>query len=282
MSGMFKSKKQTVRQEALLTPQQQQMQALLAQLGGTGSAGGITLGQGYDGSLGNFDMSGMEDLANNKLLALLSGGANDQARNTLAGLTDTRFNPDDPSSGFSAFQRQLARSGQEGLDAINRDAAITGDRFSSSLGRQKVDLAERQNDILASQLAGLYNTQQDRAMSAAGMLEGLDQNRIGAGFQYGGLERLLKNAEAQAKMGEWQRARSEKLGQFDVAKNLLGQQFQWGVKEITKKSPSTFGAMMGEIMPMVGSYNTHKYGYNTNQSNLSDGVKMAMSLAGGI
>lgn len=289
MSGLFKAKTNTVTQEALLTPEQKQMMTLLSQLGGTGSAGGITLGDQYGGSLGNFDMSGIESMGGNRLMELLNAGTPEgigTARNTLTGLANNKFNPDDPTSGYAAYQRQVERSAQGVNDNLNRDAAITGDRFSSTLGRQKADLAAQQSDVLASKLAELYNTAQDRSLNASNSLaslentnENINQNRIGSAFQYGGLERMLKTAEAQAKYGEFQRARTEKLGQFDVAKNLLGQKFEWGVPSVTTKSPSTFMSMFGETNPYVGSYNTHKYGYTTNQSSLAELMKAAMSAA---
>ncbi len=285
--SFFGSKTDTVKQEALLTPEQKQALSALSQIGQTGSYGDINLGESYSGSLGDFNTTGMENLAGNNLYNLINSGTPqgiNTARGTLTGLANNKFNPDDPSSGYAAYSRMVERENQKGLDTLNRDAAITGDRFSSSLGRQKADLQAQMSDILASKLGDLYNTAQDRSLSASNSLvglegtnEGINQNRISAGFNYGGLERTLKNAEATAKYNEYQRSRSEKLKQIDTLGSVMGQQFTWGVPEITKKSPSTFMSILGEINPAIGSYNTHKYGYTTKQSSLSDAVKAAMA-----
>ena len=57
-------------------------------------------------------------------------------------------------------------------------------------------------------------------------------------------------------------------------------QNQWysPMGSITTKGPSTFMSMLGEVSPLVGSYNTHKYGYTTNQSSISDATEALLKL----
>lgn len=281
-SDLFKSRSSTITKDPMLTKEQLQAQQMLAQLASTGNYGDINLGQGYTGSLGDFTQTGTEQLAGNGLMSLLQSGnpqGFDTARNVYSNMANTKFNPDDPSSGYAAYARQVARSGNVANDAINREAAITGDRFSTSIGRQKADLGAQQSDILASKLAELYNTSQDRALQGAQGLqnlgvaqEGIDQSRISAGFQYGGLQRELNNMQAQAKYKEFLRQREEKLKQIDIGSGLFNRNVEFGQMSKTTKAPSVFGQMFGTISPFMGAYNTAKYGADAapGQAGLSD------------
>ena len=116
MSGLFKGRSSTTTLDPMLTQEQIAAQKALTQLGLTGTYGDINLGQGYQGDLGNFDMSAIEGVGQSNLMRLLQG--NDTARNTLEGLSKVQFNPDDPSSGFAAYQRQVARATQGSMDAF--------------------------------------------------------------------------------------------------------------------------------------------------------------------
>lgn len=284
MSGMFKSRSSTTTLDPMLTEEQKQAQKVLSSLATTGSYGGLNLGDAYTGSLGDFDMTSTEGLAGNKLYELLGAATPgiDTARSTLTNLANTQFNPDDPSSGYAAYARQVARATGEANDALNRDAAITGDRFSTSLGRDKVSLRDRQGDMLASKLAELFNSAQNRSLNAAqglGNLEtqnnAIQSGRINDAFQFGSLQRDLKNAEAMAKFSEWDRARSEKLKQFDVANNLFGRNVNFGEMSKTTKAPSIFMSMLGQFSPLAGAYNTAKYGADAapGQAGLGDAMK---------
>lgn len=289
--GLFSSRSSTTTLDPMLTPEQKQAMAALTQLGTTGQYGDLTLGEGYTGSLGNYDMSQGESLAGNKIYEMLQAGSPEginTARNTMTGIANNKFNPDDPSSGYAAYSRQVARATGQANDVLNREAAITGDRFSTSIGRDKADLAARQGDMLATKLGDLYNTAQDRSLQAAQGLTNLEatnetigQGRIDNAFNYGGLQRLLKNAEAQAKLQEFTRAREEKLGQVGVLNDVFNRNVQFGQMSTTTKAPSIFSQMFGQVNPIVGSYNTAKYGAANapNQSQLSDIVKIATSMA---
>lgn len=293
MSDLFKSRSSTVTQDAFMTPEQKAQQAMLSQLASTGKHGDINLGDAYTGSLGDFNQTDTQKLAGNRLYDLLNAGnpeGYNTARTTLTGLANNKFNPDDPSSGYAAFQRQVARAGGVANDALNREAAITGDRYSTAIGRNKADLGAQLNDQLASKLGDLYNAAQDRSLNAAnslGNLETMQGNNtranLAAGFetQQGGLQQLLNTAKAQADYNEFNRQRAEKLSRIDIGQNLLGQKYQWGQQSVTTKAPSIFGQMYGELNPLVGSYNTAKYGASNapNQSNLADLSKAAIAVA---
>ena len=48
----------------------------------------------------------------------------------------------------------------------------------------------------------------------------------------------------------------------------------------TTKVPGIGMKMLGEVIPGIGSYNTHQYGYTTNQSSMSDAINAMMSMFG--
>lgn len=293
MSGLFKSRSTTVTKDPMLTGEQSQIQQMLTQLATTGQYGNINLGQGYDGSLGDFNMTPTETSATQKLYDYLNQGTPDAyntARSTLTKLTDTNFNPDDPSSGYAAYARQVARAGNVANDALNREAAITGDRYSTSIGRQKADLGAQLNDQLSTKLADLYNSQLDRAGNAANSLAGVENNvqsniqdKLNLGFNQGGLQRILNNMKADSMFNEWNRARQEKLSRIGIGQDVFGRGVQFGQMSTTTKAPSIFSSILGQVSPIVGSYNTAKYGSANapNQANLSDMVKALTSASKG-
>lgn len=282
MADLFKSRKSTTTLDAMLTPEQKQAMTSLLGIGQNG-------GDAYTDSLGDFTQTGTQQLSTNKLYDLINGGSPagyDTARNTLTGLANTKFNPDDPSSGFAAYSRELARATSNQNDILNRESAITGDRFSTSIGRNKADLMAQQSDQLGSKLGDLYNTAQDRAYNAANALGNLETQaagntraNLGMGFDasQGGLQNTLNNALAQAKYNEFKRQQDTKLNALN---SVLNKNVDFGIMSSTKESPSIFSSIAGQFSPILGSYNTAKYGATNapNQANMKD---MATAFAGG-
>ena len=78
--------------------------------------------------------------------------------------------------------------------------------------------------------------------------------------------------QAQAKYSEFMRQREEKLKQIDIGSNLFNRNVGFGNMSTTTKTPSILGQMFGTISPIVGSYNTAKYGANAapGQAGFSD------------
>ena len=266
--GFFSSKNKTINLEPMLTDEQKQAQTQL-----------MNLGQLYDLSGFDFNMTPTELTGNNILSQYLSSGTPqlDTASSVLTDMANTQFNPDDPSSGFAAYKRQVARATKDADDVLNREAAITGSRYGTSIGQNKADLAAQQSDMLASKLAELYNTSQDRALSAAGGLldvqnleNSLTQNKLMAAYQYGSLQRDLTNQKAQLAYEDWQRAENERVSGLN---SVWGRNVDYGMKSYTQKSPSTFMSMVGEVIPAIGSYNTHEYGYTTNQTSINQALQ---------
>lgn len=283
--NLFGTRKDTSSLTEMMTDEQKQAQSILAKLAQTGQVGGINTGDQYTGSLGNFTATPTEGMAVNRIYDLLNSGtpsALAKAEDILTKMADTTFDPSDPSSGYAAYQRQVARAQKDADDVINRESAITGNRFGDRILNTKADLAMQGQDMLSTKLADLYNTAQDRSLAGAQGLtnlanvqSGIDMNNITAASQLGGLQRMLDTAKAQAQYGEWKRARNERLGAVTGAANSLwNKNVDYGMKDYTTKSPSTFMKMLGEVSPAVGSYNTQKYGYDTNQTSLPDGINL--------
>jgi len=284
MSDLFKSRSSTTTMDAMLTPEQKAAMSALIGIGQNGTE--------YGGSLGDFNMTENQALANNKLFQLLQAGSPsgyDTARNTLTQQANTKFNPDDPSSGYAAFSREVARATNDANDVLNREAAITGDRYSTSIGRNKQDLAYRQGDMLSSKLADLYNSAQDRSYNAANALGNLETNaanntraNLAMGFDQsqGGLQNMLNNAKAQSQYGEFQRQQEQKMSALN---SVLNKNVEWGQMSRTVKSPSIFSSMLGQVSPILGSYNTAKYGASNapGQAGLADMAKVFTAGSGG-
>lgn len=279
--GIFSSKSKTTTLEPMLTDEQKQAMAALSAIGNGDQSS-------YDLSGYNFDMSSLENMGQSQLYNLLNSGTSTDlttASKTLQDIANQTFNPDDPSSGFAAYSRQVARANKTASDALNREAAITGSRFGTGIQRQKTDLAAQQSDILGTKLGDLYNQLQSNKLSAASGLtnlaqaqENINQNRIAAAYSYGTRERDLQNQKAQLAYDEWKRGRDEKLNALST---VFNKNIDFGLKSWTTKSPSTAMAMWGEMNPFIGSYNTHQYGYTTNQTSISDAIKAMASMGSG-
>jgi len=263
--GFFDTKTNTTTLEPMLTEEQKQAQALLAQLSQGGNIAGLNLGEQYGGSLGNFTPTATEGLAVNKIYDLLNAGtpsALSTAENTLTKLSDTTFDPSDPSSGYAAYQRQVARAQNEANDVINRESAITGNRFGDRILNTKSDLAMQGQDLLSSKLAELFNAGQNRALSAAQGLTGLagtqntmQLNNINTASQVGALQRMLDTAKAQSQYQEWQRARNEKLGTaLDATNSLWNKNVPYGMKSATTSSVTPLGQLLNVGLTAAGTY----------------------------
>lgn len=285
MSGLFKSKSSTTTLDEMLTPEQKAAMATLNNIGQNG-------GEAYTGSLGDFTQTETQNLSTNRLYDLINAGnpaGYDTARTTLTGLANNKFNPDDPKSGYGAYKSQADRAFNSANDVLNREAAITGDRFSTAILKNKQDLGAQQSDILSSKLAELYNAAQDRSYNAANALGNLETQvgnntraNLGMGFDpgQGGLQNTLNNAMAMAKYNEFKRQQDVKLNALGA---VLNKNVPFGQMSTTKNAPSIFSQMVGEVIPVVGSYNTAKYGAENapNQTSIAEAVKLAMKMAGG-
>lgn len=261
--GLFSSDK-TYTLTPQLTPEQQQAQTLLLALANGGNIAGLNLGQSYNGSYGNFTPTGTEQSAIQGINGLLNAGtpsALTTAENTLTKLADTTFNPSDPSSGYAAYARQVARAQGQANDVINRESAITGNRFGDRILNTKRDLAMQGSDQLATYLANLFNTAQDRAgqaaqglTSLAGTQNNIALNNLNTASTIGSLQRMLDTAKAQAQYQDWQRARNERLGtSVDALNNVWQRQVPYGISSLTTSQQTPFGSLLNAGLGAIGT-----------------------------
>lgn len=248
-----------------MTPEQRQAMSLLQTYGATGKIGDFQAGEGY-GNLGdfNFQMTPQELAGQTALDQYIGSGTPmlGTASDVLTKMANQQFNPDDPSSGFAAFQRQVARSGKQASDVLNREAAMTGSRFGTSIGRDKADLAAQQSDILASKLGEIWQNTQAQKLAAAQGLGNLQQiqdqsaqNRIQAAYQYGSMQRDLQNQQAQLAYDDWKRGREERTQSISALGTVLskGTTPMWGGTTYEYNTPSGFQQVLNAGTSVMGT-----------------------------
>lgn len=240
--------------EDLRTPEQIAAAKSLQSLAQTGTGAGITLGQGYDGALGSYDTSGQQQ-AYNQLQSLYNGQDITQARDVYSKATENKFNPDDPSSGYAAFSRALAKSGQEASSALDREAAITGSRFGTAIGGNKADLAADMQNQRGQFLAQLFNQGENRAMQGAQGLQDIASQQAQLA-QYASAQdqyvQQVKDQEAKDALSEFQRTRNEELSRIDLLSAESNRNPYMGVSSIPG-SASPFSSLANSVLGGIGS-----------------------------
>ncbi len=288
--GFFDTKKgKTTTLEPMLTDQQKAAQDALLQFMQTGNIGPYQAGAQYGGSLGDFNMSEAEKVGQSKLMDLINGALPDaftQGQNELSSVLgpNSIYDPTNPNGVYKAFKAETQQNAKYAQDALNRQLALTGDTYSTNKARSTAQLNTDTTNALNSKLADLYQNYTGQRLNAAtGLMnsgvtqEGLNQSRINLANTVGSLPRLLADAQAKAQYSDWIRQQTEKAGTINAANTLFNKDVPYGLKSITSpKQPSTFMSMLGEISPLIGSYNTAQYGYTTNQTSLAGAFKNGM------
>ena len=220
LGGLFMGgNKKDDKLEDLRTPQQIEAAKILQQLGTTGSGGGINLGEAYGGSLGSFDPTQFEQQGLSQLFGQQPNAALSQAEDVFGKLSGAAFDPNQ----LEPFRKAAVRSEGQALDRLSQSKAATGSRFGTGFGRDASSLIEGTELGIQQQLANLFlGQQQVSAQGAAGLagVGGTQANiadkQLGNLFNFGALERQLKNQEAQAEFNEFNRQRGETLGRVDL------------------------------------------------------------------
>ena len=252
LASLFGKKKDTELEDAR-TEEQKRAAAALMQLAETGSYGGINLGEAYGGALGSYDTTGQKT-AYDQLMSLYGGQEMSTASNTLQQLTDLKFNPDDPSSGYAAFSRALAKAGQESSDVLNREAAITGNRFGTAIAGEKANLAADLANQRGSYLANLYQNQRNTALQAAQGLSGLagqKSNIAQSASQRAAFINEIKNQQAQDTYNEYKRQRNEQLSRIDLLQTEANRNPYLGV-DTSGTTASPFSSLANSVLGSLG------------------------------
>lgn len=206
----------------------------LREFGMTGKLGNYTAGQEYDGALGNYDKSNIETAGQSKLMELLNSAnpemfdaASGELKNLLS--ANSSYDPYNERGLYKGFSENVDRATLESTDALKRSAAFGGSLYSRDTMKRLGNLQEQGMKQKSDKLAELYDAFAQRRLSAVPMAaslgqaqEGISQGRIGAAFQYGGLDRTLADSQAKASYADFLRKQSEKQGQVGALQSVGG------------------------------------------------------------
>ncbi|MBI4397417.1 MAG: hypothetical protein HY548_09995 [Elusimicrobia bacterium] len=244
----------------MITPEQQEAMQELLQFAKSGSYGGYTAGTPYGGSLGNFDMTPMEQEGERSLAALVNSanpemfdlGAN-ELKDFLGG---DKFDPFNERGVYSGFKDNVEREIRDSQTRLKRGASFAKNLYSRDTINRMGDLEEQGQKVLSGKLAELYDTYANRRLSAipmafnAGQMEeNINLGRIGAAYQYGSLPRLLNDAKDTRTYQEWLRQRGELKGPIDALGAVAGNNVQWGAKDVTL--PKNQDDSWGKVLDML-------------------------------
>lgn len=252
---------QSVNQQPMMTEEQKRAMKLLQGVADTGQYNGMTFGEQYGGSLGNYDMTGLERMGQSNLAKLMQAGTG-QNKMTESGqnvmhqlLTTDMYNPMSGGA-YDAYKKQARMALQDDMDALNRSLGSSGNLYSTARIGENRRLVEGSNAALQSKLGDMWQnyTNQKLGMAPtaynAGMQgiqqgENIAMNRIGASQQYGGLSRNLTNARETAAYNEWVRARAEKSQPLQYAGQVMGANANFQPTSYPTTSPwqGLFGTM---------------------------------------
>lgn len=238
----------TMSQVPLETPEQRAARQLLLNYAKHGQIGGIKAGEDLGLSLGDFDMTGLEQTGLSQLSDLISGGMpgqyamGDEALRDILNTSEAGID-----KMFSPFKAIAEREGREASTALKRQAGFAGNLYSTDTVRRLGDVQARTSENTLAKLAELTNQALNRKTSAiplayqsAESQESTKRNRIADAMNYGQLQRNLNNQSIQAKYNEALRRRQEIMGQLDAASSVSGAPAQFGVPSVKVAQPNPY------------------------------------------
>jgi hypothetical protein len=209
----------------------------------------------------------------------------EMARNELTKTLQGNYDPS-TSPYYQAVKAEAARNLKQTQENIASNAAGGGRYWAGPRVQAQSDAATEQANNLNILLGELSNQERNRMLQAVPLAQSMGQdesneplNTTAALQQYGSLDRQLQQAAMDAMYEEGNTANRQYPLQVAGLASGVQQAPLYG--EVTK-SPSTFMKMLGEVAAPVGSYNTAKYGYTTNQRSLKQAVDELMKAVGGM
>jgi len=238
----------TVDQVPLETPEQAAARKGLLNFAQTGTYGNYTAGTPYEGSLGDFGISALEQSG----LDFLGGrtGSGDATLNDL--LTTDKYDPLKQGGVYDQLRGRIQRGTREATDAYKRSSAFSGNLYSTDANRGLADVQARGAENEAVTMASLFDNYVGRKLSAAPVQEGIIRGRTQDAFTYGGLPRSLNNQEAQAQYAEFQRQRGEKQGQIGALSSVAGQNANFGVPSVSIPNDNPWMSVMNLLAQFGG------------------------------
>jgi hypothetical protein len=246
LSKYLKPNQTTQDQVPLETPEQRAARIKLLGFANTGTFGNFTAGQDQNLGYGDYGATGTEQTGLSELEKLLASGTPEGFTKGNAALTDI-LNPDPNfiQSQFDPFKAQTQRQIEESNTNLTRGAGFAGNLYSTDTIRGLGDIQARGNETLTSKLAELTNQAMERRLRAVPLAfqgaqgqEDINQGRIAASQQYGGLTRQLNDARIKARDAEILRRRTELQLPIQAASNVAGQNANFGVPSVTTQTPS--------------------------------------------
>lgn len=235
----------TVSQVPLRTPEQEEADRLLLQYAKTGKFGNFDANGGaFKGSLGNFDLSGMERDAIERVGAAGREGPSplmDAGSGALMDFLNTdQYDPYNPNGQFKALSEGIDRNTREAQDGLKRNLAVTGNLYSSTNARESGRIEEGAAISKNQELSRLADEFLQRKLSAIPLAfqgaeseEAMRRGRNSDAINFGGIERGLKDAEAQRRYQDFIRLRQEAGLPVDALKAVSGASAQFGVPSVT-------------------------------------------------
>jgi len=283
------SRENTVTQEPMMPDWQLETGKQLAALIQKAMAG-YNPGETYKGNL-SADMTGFEksglgvlgDYINAPNTGDLFGAGKQQVMDTLGG----KFADPNQSPFIKSMMNLSNMNLQDQITQARGQAGARGTYYTDSAIKGENTLRERTMNNLNAIIGQFIGNERDKMFQAAPLAQGMDQyanitaplSKVGASQTLGSLQRLMEQSDLERQYQEFMRQRGEQSGLVNKAESLYSTSVPYGIKSMSSKSPSTLMSILGEIIPAFGSYNTHKYGYDTNQSSIKEMIDMVLKAA---
>lgn len=144
------------------------------------------------------------------------------------------------------------------IDDVRAQRGARGTYFTSEGIQEEGRLAERTQNYLNTIIGQALENERSRQYGAAGQAAEFDQYKnqqvplaqIGASQQFGGLQRVVDQADLEARYQDYQRQRQEMTQPLNVAQGLYGVQNPYAPKSFTSpvtQQNNTFGNIMAII-----------------------------------
>lgn len=252
-----------VAQVPLMDPAQEQARNNLLNFSKTGTIGNYTAGTPYNGSLGDFGVSALENAGLGQVGQRLTAGPstlNASGTNSLLDLLNTeKFNPLNNKGLVSGLTGAIDYNTNLAENAAKRSAGYTGNLYSTDAVRNLGNVQAQGANTKATTLAGLYSQYMGQKLGAIPQAftadaQTQDQARANTAdaFAYGGVPRTLNTARDQAAYSEFQRQQQEKQGQVAAATSLSGSNVPFGVPNVSVPNANPWMQVMSLLAQFGG------------------------------
>lgn len=242
-------KKDSVEQKPLLTPWQSASQEELLNFSQTGRTpwGSMPLSP-YSGSLGNYNMTGLETQGQGKLAQTLTQGTPSifqSGTGALANMLNTNnYDPNNDGGVYKGLTAGLDFNQSRAIDAAKQGAAFQGNLYGQNINRNIGDITAQTSNAKSGILAQLYQNFTNQKLQAAGTAvnagtaeNNINLSQVDASQKYGALARTLQDQQAKDAYAAWQNQQAAEFKGLGVVENLAGQNANFGVSSVPVPNP---------------------------------------------